>query len=387
MSSRSVDDAYKLVFAKTGKAKELREHASKTMKKFDNRIHIPEVMVKITSFGKGKDGVIRHLDYISRNGKEKVYDAMDNEIGESRGTQTDKLHEAAQNITALDKSPDKRKRLTCNLMLSMPPNTPKEEFRDSVQDFLAENFSNHEYLYAFHDDTDCYHSHVCIPMKGIDGKRLNPRKNDIAEWRQSFADSLEKNGILANAMTAPSHNRKTFNRDSFKYPDSELVDHGVAPYENNPDNSSSYFVKLKNDKGDEKTLWGADLKNVVQQKEMIIGDKVHFKYKGTVEVDIPIKEKGPNGKEVIKEWRTVDKHEWSGDKAKSKDVTQEPLKERALTRVTQDKVIGAWKMIQRDLEKANDLATAQRITRFCLTRFGRHLETQRGPSEIEDRTR
>jgi len=387
MSSPSLDGAYKLIFAKTGKAKDLREHANKTMKKFDDRVYIPEVMVKITSFGKGKEGVTRHLDYISRNGKEQVYDSMDNALDKDRETHTDNLHQSASNITQLDNSPDKRKRLTCNLMLSMPPHTPKGEFRDSVRDFLGEEFSNHEYLYAFHDDTDCYHAHICIPMKGIDGKRLNPRKDDIARWRHAFADSLERHGIPANAMTAPSHNQKTFRHDSFKYPDRTLVDHGPAPFEHDQANTESYFVTLRHADGTEKTLWGTDLKRVIDEKGLTIGDHVHFKYEGSTEVDIPIKGVDEHGKEIVKDWRTLDKHEWSGGITTAKDIPKVSPPDRPLSRITQDKVLAAWAIIQADLEQAKDLATSKRITQFCQTRFGRYLCVERANIEIEDKTR
>lgn len=34
-----------------------------------------------------------------------------------------------------------------------------------------------------------------------------------------------------------------------------LVDHGVAPYEHNPQSRESYFVTLENDKGERHTVW------------------------------------------------------------------------------------------------------------------------------------
>jgi len=304
-----------------------------------------------------------------------------------RGTHTDRLHLSANTITQLDNSPDKRKRLTCHLMLSMPPNTPQGEFRDSVRDFLGDTFSNHEYLYAFHNDTDCYHAHICIPMKGIDGKRLNPRKDDIAQWRHGFADALEHHGIPANAMTAPSHNRKSFSRELFKYSDRTLVDHGSAPYEHDKANTASYFVILKERNGTEKTLWGFDLQRVVRENGLSTGDKVHFTYNGSSEVDIPIEGVDAEGHGITTGWRTVDKHTWSGGKSQEKDISSPSPTDRSLTRSTQDKVISAWKIIQADLEQSKELATSKRISQFCQTRFGRYLSVERASIELADKTR
>lgn len=37
----------------------------------------------------------------------------------------------------------------------------------------------------------------------------------------------------------------------------QLINHGIAPYEHNPQSRESYFVTLENDKSDQRTVWGS----------------------------------------------------------------------------------------------------------------------------------
>jgi MobA/VirD2-like, nuclease domain len=92
-----------------------------------------------------------------------------------------------------------------NMMLSMPAGTDKKAFELAVGDFLCREYAAFDYLYTFHDDREHYHAHVVVGLRGEDGRWLNPRKNDLAQWRQGFASSLQRRGISASAT--PSYTR------------------------------------------------------------------------------------------------------------------------------------------------------------------------------------
>ena len=87
----------------------------------------------------------------------------------------------------------------------------------------------------------------------------------------------------------------TRHRDSVQlYADSQeftkagrLVDHGVAPYEHNPQSRASYFVILENDKGDQRTVWGVDLKRAMHEASPKIGDRIGLRHEGTTPVTLP----------------------------------------------------------------------------------------------------
>jgi Ti-type conjugative transfer relaxase TraA len=66
-----------------------------------------------------------------------------------------------------------------------------------------------------------------------------------------------------------------------------LVDHGAAPYEHNRQARESYFVTLENDKGDQRTVWGVDLKRALQEASPEIGDRIGLQHEGATPVTLP----------------------------------------------------------------------------------------------------
>ncbi len=45
------------------------------------------------------------------------------------------------------------------------------------------------------------HVHVSVRVEGRDGKRLNPHKKDLHQWRETFAEKLRDWGIEAEALS------------------------------------------------------------------------------------------------------------------------------------------------------------------------------------------
>ncbi|MUZ76192.1 Ti-type conjugative transfer relaxase TraA [Agrobacterium vitis] len=66
-----------------------------------------------------------------------------------------------------------------------------------------------------------------------------------------------------------------------------LVEHGAGPYEHNPEARESYFVTLENDKGEQRTLWGVDLKRALQEASPAIGDRIGLQHEGATPVTLP----------------------------------------------------------------------------------------------------
>ncbi len=65
-----------------------------------------------------------------------------------------------------------------------------------------------------------------------------------------------------------------------------LVDHGVAPYEHHHQARENYFVTLENDKGDQRTVWGVDLKRAMQEASPKIGDRIGLQHEGATPVTL-----------------------------------------------------------------------------------------------------
>jgi Ti-type conjugative transfer relaxase TraA len=66
-----------------------------------------------------------------------------------------------------------------------------------------------------------------------------------------------------------------------------LVDHGIAPYEHNPQSRESYFVTLENDKGERRTVWGVDLRRAMRGASPAIGDRISLHHEGATPVTLP----------------------------------------------------------------------------------------------------
>lgn len=175
---------------KSNNTKKLRAKASRVAK------GAPEVVAKITNFGKGAGHVKAHLDYISRNGKVEL-ETDRGEILEGKAEVQEFFKTWGEDFNDSRRRKDQRD--TMHMVLSMPAETPPEAVRAGAREFAHKAFKNHEYVFALHTDEDHPHVHLTVKMKGMDGRRLNPRKADLQDWRDAFAQEMRDQGIDAEA--------------------------------------------------------------------------------------------------------------------------------------------------------------------------------------------
>lgn len=155
----------------------------------------PEVMVKITGRTQGEAHLQAHLAYISREGSLPL-EGRDGEplIG------LKEVRELGSDWAAEDISRRRDSALSLSIVLSMPPGTSHVGVRDAARAFAAEIFGERfDYAFALHTDADHPHVHLAVRMLGRDGERLNPRKGDLDQWRQTFARTLRDRDIAAEA--------------------------------------------------------------------------------------------------------------------------------------------------------------------------------------------
>jgi len=158
----------------------------------------PEVMVKVT--GSTRDGghLLRHLDYISRNGKL----TLEGPEGERlEGREEMKALAATWSMEAALEPGGRRDRpLSRSIVLSMPRGTDTMRLHDAARAFAAEVFGDRfPYMFTLHDEGGHPHVHLTVRTLGSDGTRLNPRKADLEVWRQRFAQALRDRGVEAEA--------------------------------------------------------------------------------------------------------------------------------------------------------------------------------------------
>ncbi|WP_175962624.1 relaxase/mobilization nuclease domain-containing protein [Burkholderia pyrrocinia] len=160
----------------------------------------PEVMVKISNTASGAQGmrvVRRHLQYISRNGCVELEDQDGRKIAGKAALQDlfEQWHLGGWGIPQ-----ESKRRETLNVLLSMPPGTNRQAVRDAARAFAQKTFGDgRPYVFAEHNDEDHPHVHLSVHARGPDGRRLNPRKQDLHHWREVFAQQLREHGVDANA--------------------------------------------------------------------------------------------------------------------------------------------------------------------------------------------
>lgn len=160
----------------------------------------PEVMVKIakriSKNSNGMKGVQNHIKYISRNG-ELPLETQDGE--KLNGNQAIKNLMNDWQKLGIPNQSDKREAI--NIVLSMPAGTSPKAVLNAARQFAAEQFEKHEYAFALHHESEKDgeplhpHVHLCVLLRDENGRRLNPRKNDLFEWRVRFAEKLREQGV------------------------------------------------------------------------------------------------------------------------------------------------------------------------------------------------
>jgi type IV secretory pathway VirD2 relaxase len=158
----------------------------------------PEVMVKVSGRTRDPGHLHAHLAYIARHGDL----ALEDRDGAQLETRAD-IRELAEDWSALALA-DRRRRSTTpmslSLVLSMPAGTPPLAVRDAARAFGAELFSDRfDFAFVLHTDAPHPHVHMVVRSLGDGGERLAPKKADLENWRQVFAQALRDRGVEAEA--------------------------------------------------------------------------------------------------------------------------------------------------------------------------------------------
>ncbi|EEU8090623.1 spore coat protein CotH, partial [Campylobacter coli] len=158
--------------------------------------------------------------------------------------------------------------------------------------------------------------HVCLKVADKNGKRINPKKADLANLRAEFAKALNELGVEAKATNKKQReveinqefsvklntNNEINQAPKIKMHYYQIMDFGEANYQFSTDKNAkkSYYVSYKTKKGIT-TIWGQDLERVVRENKVLRGEYARFKIVGQEEYEIKRKAKINNKwQEVIK---------------------------------------------------------------------------------------
>ncbi|MFZ5685707.1 MAG: relaxase/mobilization nuclease domain-containing protein [Pseudomonadota bacterium] len=158
----------------------------------------PEVMVKVTGRTRDPAHLAAHLTYITRNGDLAAEDRDGLPI-EGREAVLD-LARGWSAEALMDGRRRPNTPFSVGLILSMPAGTDPLRLRDAARAFAGQVFADRfEYVLALHTDTPHPHVHLTVRALGDEGPRLDPKKTDLDDWRQRFAEALRERGIDAEA--------------------------------------------------------------------------------------------------------------------------------------------------------------------------------------------
>lgn len=153
-----------------------------------------------------------------------------------------------------------------------------------------------------------------VAKNGLDVHFTDKKMNQaLAERRAELGIEADALHIGGQDLDEPEiHGPETSEKEKVHAADpslirGELVNHGAAPYQNNPRNRGSYFVTLKTDAGD-RTLWGMALEKAMVQGNFKPGEQIRLRDLGETPVTVTSQDAKGNfvSKEVIRrEWSAV----------------------------------------------------------------------------------
>jgi putative DNA primase/helicase len=108
----------------------------------------------------------------------------------------------------------------------------------------------------------------------------------------------------------------------------KVLEHGAAPYEDDPKKENSYYVKLQTESGERK-VWGVDLPRAIEEGKVKVGDDVALAYQGRQQVTVKVKERDEKGQVVGESEITTNRNTWD---VRRLDQVREEVKQQLAER-------------------------------------------------------
>jgi type IV secretion system T-DNA border endonuclease VirD2 len=160
---------------------------------------VPTETVDVAPIGKashGKAGVIYQLSRLAHGGEARGGE------GETIATELE-VRAAAQAWSKTLRSFSPRD--TMHMILSAKAGEDKQALVRAARGFLHEQFREHKFAFALHDDKEVdghMHVHVIVAVKGEDGQRLRPGPAGLRSWRAVYATHAQQQGLKIVATSA-----------------------------------------------------------------------------------------------------------------------------------------------------------------------------------------
>ena len=180
---------------------------------------VPQAVVKISKYLKGREACRKNWLYNSRG--EKL--ALETEEGELLRTREDQL--SVLDAWALRFCTRKNSRDQANIIVSSVPGSSPEAVQRAARAFGKDAFKDRRYHFVLHNDKRHPHVHFAVEMQGRE-KKFDPRKKDLRRWRELWAEKAREQGI---DMACSSRAARGVGRRGQKLPLHHMQQRGVTP--------------------------------------------------------------------------------------------------------------------------------------------------------------
>jgi hypothetical protein len=136
-------------------------------------------------------------------------------------------------------------------------------------------------------------------------RSLTPQQRIVLEtvkavWRHQGASEREVE-LAATATVERFQNQRVYV--------GKVLEQGEAPYEQDPKNEKSFYVKLETAKGD-KLVWGVDLKRALEEGNIPIGHDVVIANQGRKQVPVTVKDRDASGAIISTNTLVTHRNSW-----------------------------------------------------------------------------
>jgi len=157
-----------------------------------------EVIVRVTGRTRNPSGLAAQLSYNTRKGE------LAGEMSNGRILQGMDDLRALRDRWVADNAAYAR-RTSCptqslGVVLSMPTGTPHDAVVEATRVWARQHISpTTEWFAVQHADRSHFHSHVAVRAVQVNGYRVAGTLPEIQSWRETFAQSLRQQGVMAEA--------------------------------------------------------------------------------------------------------------------------------------------------------------------------------------------
>ena len=269
----------------------LRLRTGRTGRAMGNVRGLPQVVFKVVPNGgcKGPLGLAAQLGYVLGKAEHiidpgKDYDRLDH------------LPEHFSEAIAKDWADGWDDRVksgySMHMVASFPRGTDPEKvaaiMRGTCHDIFDQGRSRFNYIAALHTDNGFPHVHIVVDRKNAEGEwfffardgefTYDRMKDTIVEHAAAHGIEMVNSSKLSRGIVSENENERT-RAPAVRGLAGTLIDHGAAPFQNNPKERINYFVTVETRQG-EKTLWGKELGPVMEASGAEKGDAIRITHEG-----------------------------------------------------------------------------------------------------------